>query len=80
MVVVSHLFFSYWINFRGRRDSCESRLPLFRTVYFPTAPFLKLVWLQKHFIYSIKCPFLSERESVLLPPLHSSDWQKSVLV
>ena len=39
MVVVSHLFFFYWINFRGRRDSYESRLPLFRTVYFPTAPF-----------------------------------------
>ncbi len=38
MVVVSHLFLFLRINFRGRRDSCESRLPLFRTIYFPTAP------------------------------------------
>ncbi len=26
------------INFRGRRVSHESRLPLFGTIYFPTAP------------------------------------------
>ena len=38
MVVVSHLFLFLRNKFRGRHDSCESRLPLFRTVYFPTAP------------------------------------------
>ena len=39
MVVVSHLFLFLRNKFRGRHDSCESCLPLFRTVYFPTAPF-----------------------------------------
>ena len=33
------IFFSFQrINFRGRRNSYESRLPLFGTIYFPTAP------------------------------------------
>ena len=33
------IFFSFLrINFRGRRDSHESHLPLFGTIYFPTAP------------------------------------------
>ena len=40
MVVVSHLFLSLRKSFRGRFDSCESNLPLFGTIYFPTAPFL----------------------------------------
>mgnify|MGYP007089755526 CR=1 FL=1 len=39
MVVVSHLFLFLWKNFRGRFDSHESNLPLFGTIYFPTAPF-----------------------------------------
>ena len=39
MVVVSHLFLSLRKSFRGRFDSCESNLPLFGTIYFPTAPF-----------------------------------------
>ena len=35
------IFFSFLrINFRGRRDSHESHLPLFGTIYFPTAPFV----------------------------------------
>ena len=38
MVVVSHLFLSLRKSFRGRFDSCESNLPLFGTIYFPTAP------------------------------------------
>ena len=34
------IFFSFYrINFRGSCDSCESQLPLFWTIYFPTAPF-----------------------------------------
>ena len=37
MVVVSHLFFFY--SLLGRFDSCEPNLPLFGTIYFPTAPF-----------------------------------------
>ena len=39
MVVVSHLFLFLWKSFRGGFDSCESNPPLFRTIYFPTAPF-----------------------------------------
>ena len=38
MVVVSHLFFFFAKSFRGRCDSHESHLPLFGTIYFPTAP------------------------------------------
>ena len=38
MVVVSHLFLFLRKSFRGRFDSCESNLPLFGTIYFPTAP------------------------------------------
>ena len=34
------IFFSFYrINFRGSCDSCESQLPLFWTIYFPTAPY-----------------------------------------
>ena len=40
MVVVSHLFLFLWKNFRGRFNSYESNLPLFGTIYFPTAPCL----------------------------------------
>ena len=38
MVVVSHLFLFLGDKFRGRCDSCESHLPLIKTIYFPTAP------------------------------------------
>ena len=38
MVVVSHLFLFLRKSFRGRFDSCESNLPLFGTIYFPTPP------------------------------------------
>ncbi len=38
MVVVSHLFLFLWKSFKGRCDSHESHLPLFRTIYFPIAP------------------------------------------
>ena len=41
MVVVSHLFLFLRKSFRGRFDLYESNLPLFGTIYFPTAPFLK---------------------------------------
>ena len=35
------IFFSFQsINFWGRRDSHESRLPQIKTIYFPTAPSL----------------------------------------
>ena len=57
MVVVSHLFFFLRKNFRGRFDSCESNLPLFGTIYFPTAPFhytLYLVTIRTVFFDSIK--------------------------
>ena len=38
------IFFSFLrINFRGRRDSHESHLPLFGTIYFPTAPSFQYV-------------------------------------
>lgn len=43
MVVVSHLFLSLRKSFRGRFDSCESNLPLFGTIYFPTAPSTKFI-------------------------------------
>ena len=39
MVVVSHLSLFLEDKFRGRCDSCESHLPLIKTIYFPTAPF-----------------------------------------
>ena len=39
MVVVSHLFLFLWKSFKGRCDSHESHLPLFRTIYFPIAPY-----------------------------------------
>lgn len=42
MVVVSHLF-SGFKRFRGRCDFYESNLPLFRTIYFPTAPFVVIL-------------------------------------
>ena len=35
MVVVSHLFLFLGDKFKGRGDSHESPLPLFRTIYFP---------------------------------------------
>ena len=50
MVVVSHLFFLFAKSFRGRCDSHESHLPLFGTIYFPTAPFLALHSFQSHII------------------------------
>ena len=39
MVILSHLFLFLRESFRGRCDSHESHLPLFRTIYFPTAPY-----------------------------------------
>ena len=39
MVVVSHLSLFLGDKFRGRCDSRESHLPLFKTIYFPIAPF-----------------------------------------
>ena len=39
MVVVSHLFLFLRKSFRGRFDLYESNLPLFGTIYFPTAPY-----------------------------------------
>ena len=39
MVVVSHLFSLLAINFRGGCDSKESHPPLYKIIYFPTAPF-----------------------------------------
>ena len=38
MVVVSHLSLFLGDKFRGRCDSRESHLPLFKTIYFPIAP------------------------------------------
>ena len=43
MVVVSHLSLFLEDKFRGRCDSCESHLPLIKTIYFPTAPFLRFL-------------------------------------
>ncbi len=43
MVILSHLFLFLRESFRGRCDSHESHLPLFRTIYFPTVPYDKLV-------------------------------------
>ena len=40
MVACASLFLFLRNKFRGRQDSCESCLPLFRTVYFQTAPFI----------------------------------------
>ena len=39
MVVVSHLSLFLGDKIRGRCDSCESHLPLIKTIYFPIAPF-----------------------------------------
>ena len=47
MVVVSHLFLSLRKSFRGRFDSCESNLPLFGTIYFPTAPLRTMLLLHQ---------------------------------
>ena len=40
MVVVSHLFFFFQINFREGMTQRKSYPPCFGTIYFPTAPFL----------------------------------------
>ncbi len=56
MVVVSHLFLFLRNKFRGRHDSCESCLPLFRTVYFPTAPSLRSFMPFMGFLYVSRCP------------------------
>ena len=42
MVGVSHLFFFLRKYFRGRCDSGESHRPLSGTIYFPTAPSVKV--------------------------------------
>ena len=34
-------------KFRGRCDSCESHLPLIKTIYFPIAPFLNYLIILK---------------------------------
>ena len=34
--------FLLWKSFKGRCDSHESHLPLFRTIYFPIAPYKPL--------------------------------------
>ena len=39
MVVVSHLSLFLGNKFRSRCDSCDSHLLLFKTIYFPIAPF-----------------------------------------
>ena len=41
MVVVSHLSLFLGDKIRGRCDSCESHLPLIKTIYFPIAPSIK---------------------------------------
>ena len=51
MVVVSHLFLFLRKSFRGRFDSCESNLPLFGTIYFPTAP---------HFMTSLNLSYVCD--------------------
>ena len=43
MVVVSHLSLFLGDKIRGRCDSCESHLPLIKTIYFPIAPFIYLL-------------------------------------
>ena len=60
MVVVSHLFLFLRKSFRGRFDSCESNLPLFGTIYFPTAPFLIINSYICYIINCIKIPILTE--------------------
>ena len=73
MVVVSHLFLFLRKNFRGRFDSCESNLPLFGTIYFPTAPFLTLYGqtVKECYRHKIK-PFFSQKISAISLPGNSS--------
>ena len=61
MVVVSHLFF--FIKSRGAGDSFESPAPLFRAIYFPTAPVV--------FIYYVLAEEAEEYGNI--PPLHLPD-------
>ena len=42
MVVVSHLSLFLGDKFRGRCDSRESHLPLFKTIYFPIDNYEKI--------------------------------------
>ena len=42
MVVVSHLFFFFQINFGEGMTRCESYPPCFGTIYFPTAPYVNI--------------------------------------
>ena len=53
MVVVSHLFFFFQINFREGMTRCESYPPCFGTIYFPIAPFSVLSFSIKQ-LFSIK--------------------------
>ena len=57
MVVVSHLFSLLAINFRGGCDSKGSHPPLYKIIYFPTAPyFLRLFLLSRKAISAITKP------------------------
>ena len=60
MVVVSHLFLFLRKSFRGRFDLYESNLPLFGTIYFPTAPYFSqnLEERKRRFLYNIFAQFL----------------------
>lgn len=50
-----HLFLFLQENFRGRCGSCESHLPLFGIIYFPTTPFPYLCFYVKYFaVYNRK--------------------------
>ena len=39
LYITGDLMFLLWKSFKGRCDSHESHLPLFRTIYFPIAPY-----------------------------------------
>ena len=54
MVVVSHLFFFFQINFREGMTRCESYPPCFGTIYFPIAPVC----------FSIPASFLSSDKKI----------------
>ena len=69
MVVVSHLSLFLEDKFRGRCDSCESHLPLIKTIYFPTAPIFFSVLRQDQFRGSADprvIPQLRKRERNIL--------------
>ena len=73
MVVVSHLFLFLGDNFRGRCDSYESHLPLFRDYLFPDSPVFQPMAVNK-----LISPQMHRKPTNLLFKVNSSELSFSI--